>query len=95
MVTVHHCHGGYPLPEGLPENSIVTVVSTDTGYDQVVDATGREFRVSMCCIEMPADVWWQSGWIDRQTHPDGAKALAYWLDHERAEVEEGRWREFT
>lgn len=90
---VHHCQGGYYLPEGLTEHTIVTVKRVDYGYADVLDEHGREWHISTCCMEVPTDVWWRNGWIDRYAHPDGEKAFACWLAHEEAEREEGRWRE--
>ncbi len=75
------------------EQTIITVKAVHHGYAEVIDDTGREWHVSICCLDMPDDVWWEGRWIDRQTHPDGAKALVAWLAHQEAEREEGRWRE--
>ena len=52
-VTVRHCFGGYQLPADLADGMIVTVVSRDIGCDRV-KFDGREFTVSIACIE--------SGW---------------------------------
>jgi len=38
-VTVHHSHGGYRFPEGLPDEPLVTVKSIDIGSAQVLDAS--------------------------------------------------------
>ena len=92
-ITVHHCNGGYALPDGLPDGTLVTVRGTDIGYTHVSDAEGRNWKVALSCIQLPRDVWWQGEWIDRLTHPHGPAAWACWLAHERAEMEEGRWRE--
>ena len=86
---VHHCHGGYQLPNGLPEQNIVTVKAVHGGYADVTDEHGRDWHISTCCMEVPCDVWRQGRWIDHQTHPAGAKAFEMWLNHERAEMEVG------
>jgi hypothetical protein len=80
----------------LPEHSRVTIVGTDIGSIDVEDATNRRFHISSCCIEAGlTDVWWQGQWIDMLTHPDGEKAFQCWLDHEEAEKEEDRWRQYV
>ena len=95
LVTVHHCNGGYWLPSGLPEGALVRVHSTDIGYAHVLDVNGREWKVAFSCIQLPRDVWWHGEWIDRLTHPRGPAAWECWVAHERAEMEEGRWREHS
>src|SRR5687767_10007226 len=63
-VTVHHCNGGYWLPDGLPEGAPVTVHVMDVGYAHVLDAHGRQWKVALSCIQLPRDVWWHGEWID-------------------------------
>ena len=94
-VSVHHCNGGYWLPDGLPEGAAVTVHSIDIGYVHVLDAHGGEWKLALSCIQRPSDVWWHGAWIDWLTHPHGRTAWECWVAHERAEMEEGRWREHS
>jgi hypothetical protein len=53
-VRVHHVHGGYRLPEGLPNRARVRVLTLDVGSVEV-EYRGRAFRVAMACID--------SGWL--------------------------------
>jgi len=92
---VRPCHGGYSLPDGLPEATVVTVQSIDIGCVHVLDSQRREWKVALSCIQLPCDVWWHREWIDRLTHPHGRTAWECWVAHERAEMEEGRWRQYT
>jgi hypothetical protein len=74
VVRVQDCPGGYRLPDGLPEQSLVTVKAPGVGYADVEDDAGSVWRVPLACIAMPESIWWQGKWIDQLTHPDGAKA---------------------
>ena len=49
-VKVRSVHGGYPLPEGLPENAMVRVVAFDHAY-RLVEWQGQQFRVYMMNLD--------------------------------------------
>ena len=49
-VRVHHVHGGYRLPEGLPEDAMVVVVRRDGGQVEV-EHEGRRFEVALACVD--------------------------------------------
>jgi hypothetical protein len=49
-VRVHHVHGGYRLPDGLPDGALVRVLAFDVGYRDV-EYQGRTFQVAMACID--------------------------------------------
>jgi hypothetical protein len=75
LVLVNPCTGAYTdLPEGLPANTRVTVVSTDRGTVVVADPSGKQFKVFLPNIEMPCDIWWKGRWIDRFRDPEGEEA---------------------
>ena len=76
IVTVHPCGRAYPLPAGLNEGTIVTVLRRDYGYCDVVDQNGKVWRVALSNVHLPMSLWWQGRWIDRATHPDGEAAWA-------------------
>jgi hypothetical protein len=48
-VRVYHVHGGYQLPDGLPEGAQVIVVSIETGI-RIVEYNGRRFEVPQACV---------------------------------------------
>jgi len=50
IVKVRSVHGGYSLPEGLPENAMVRVIELDHAYRRV-EWEGREFRVYVANID--------------------------------------------
>lgn len=50
LVKVKHVHGGYRLPDGLPEGAEVRVLSFEAGYREV-EYHGRTFRVFMAAID--------------------------------------------
>ena len=49
-VKVRSVHGGYPLPEGLPEGAEVRVIVFDHAY-RTVEWQAREFRVYMMNLD--------------------------------------------
>jgi hypothetical protein len=48
-VRIYHVHGGYRLPDGLPEGAQVTVIAIETGL-RVVEYDGQRFEVPQACI---------------------------------------------
>jgi hypothetical protein len=46
FVTVHSVFGGYPLPEGIPENAVVCLIRWDHAY-AMVEYERQRFRVFM------------------------------------------------
>jgi hypothetical protein len=48
-VRVHHCIGGYMLPDGLPELAEVTLVEFDHGY-WTARYNGQLFKVALPCV---------------------------------------------
>ena len=53
-VRIRNVHGGYRLPDGLPEGVRVAVVAKAIGV-RTVEWEGKWFEVSMACID--------SGWL--------------------------------
>lgn len=53
-VTVKHCHGGYRLPDGLPEFATVKIVAQDIGYFDV-EFEGKRFSIAMACVNHPLE----------------------------------------
>ena len=50
LVKVHPCHGGYALPDGLPNGATVKVLASDHGSIDV-HFDGNKFTVSLACID--------------------------------------------
>ena len=48
-VMVHSVHGGYSLPDGLPERATVRVVAMSPGT-RTVEHDGRRFEVAMAVL---------------------------------------------
>jgi hypothetical protein len=46
---VYNVHGGYRLPNGLPEGAQVVVIAFASGL-RVVEFEGRRFEVPMACV---------------------------------------------
>ena len=65
IVKVRSVHGGYPLPEGLPEGVEVRVVAFDHAYRRV-EWQGQEFRVYM----MNLDTGLEAVRLTRQGRPE-------------------------
>ena len=72
------------MPEGLAEDTPVTVMRLHIGYAGVVDGNGHPWQVSFTNIEMPESIWWHGRWIDRRTHPEGEKAYAAFVAQSQA-----------
>ena len=51
MVKVHHCYGGYSLPDGLPDGSLVRLVGLVQAY-RLVEWEGELFEVHMANVDV-------------------------------------------
>ena len=80
-VTVRHCFGGYQLPTELPEGITVIVVSREIGCDRV-EFNGREFTVSIACIESGWEYRLNGKWRD-ESDPLVLKQQRHAIEHQR------------
>jgi len=62
-VTVRNCWGGYRLPTGLPEGTIVRVVEREGDRDRV-EFNGKHFAVFIACIETGWEYRFKGKWRD-------------------------------
>ena len=50
LVTLRPVSFGYPLPDDLPEGSLVRLIAFDRGF-WTVEANGKRWNVFMRCVE--------------------------------------------
>jgi hypothetical protein len=67
LVKVAPCHGGYDLPEGLPNGAEVKVVRSAIGRT-FVEYLGKAFSVSPTNIDSGMEYLVDWKWLD-ETHP--------------------------
>ena len=83
-VRVHHCENSYRLPHGLEPGTAVRLLSFEPGT-WTVEANGRQWRVSMTCIEPGEECFVAGDWF-HESHPIARQEkgrLARWTEEGR------------